>query len=867
MPEAEGVNSVVRIAPYEYIHVTNLNTHVTRLILGPKTYVCLQDERLVFGPSQMIAVTRMTYCLIKNPVMKDGSGVPIVDKFGQVKINLGDEEYRFHQDPFALYPGEKLVDTIKDLPVVAANCALRLRAVVEFVGAESVRHVAGEEWLFEGPATYYPRKEVIIVGTEQAQIIEINSALCLRATRDCVDRNGNSRVFGEKWLVRTPGVYLVGAYEVLVETRKAYILTDTVALHVRALEAHVDDFGKKRRYGEEWLVTRADADSHICSVHEEIVHVVEATVLAAYQYCIILDPVDEGGVPQLGKKTLVRGEKSFFLKPGETLENGVQQATILQANEGIILKANQGFHDEVITTHLTTDEEGLKKSSRVFRQPGAQWMIRGPMEYVPPVEVEIVACRSLIPLDRNEGIYVRNTRTGQIRAVIGEAYMLNEEEELWQKKLPNEVVRLLQQAKDPLADRGEQEDSCQTSIEFSLDLTRVVTLPVPHNAAVQIYDYRAKRARVEFGPALVMLGPDEQCTQLCLSGGKPKMPNKIRSLCLLLGPDFCTDIVVVETADHARLSLQLSYNWHFEVPENCSQSEAAKLFSVPDFIGDACKAIASRIRGHVAAVPFDDFHKNSARIVTSSVFGLDENGRVRDRFTFPQNNLHITSIDIQCVEPLDSRARESLEKSVQLAIEIRTNSQEATARHEANRLEQEALGALHRQNILDEAAAESARRDLIDMRVQLAEIESTGKAKAEAQSQAEAAKIIGRSSVESAKLLSEANRIETDGEIERLQKTNETDLKFQSAKNEFTMRFQAEQTEIEVHRFISMVDAVGPETLAAIVSAGGEQASQLLSCIGLESSLVTNGRNPVNLLATAHGLVGQMSRKTVEQAP
>ena len=29
----------------------------------------------------------------------------------------------------------------------------------------------------------------------------------------------------------------------------------------------------------------------------------------------------------------------------------------------------------------------------------------------------------------------------------------------------------------------------------------------------------------------------------------------------LLGPNFCTDIVVVETADHARLSLQLSYSW------------------------------------------------------------------------------------------------------------------------------------------------------------------------------------------------------------------------------------------------------------------------------------------------------------------
>jgi len=68
--------------------------------------------------------------------------------------------------------------------------------------------------------------------------------------------------------------------------------------------------------------------------------------------------------------------------------------------------------------------------------------------------------------------------------------------------------------------------------------------------------------RVVFGPELVMLGPDEQFTQLSLSGGKPKRPNQIRSLCLLLGPDFCTDVIVVETSDHARLQLQLSYNWY-----------------------------------------------------------------------------------------------------------------------------------------------------------------------------------------------------------------------------------------------------------------------------------------------------------------
>lgn len=64
-----------------------------------------------------------------------------------------------------------------------------------------------------------------------------------------------------------------------------------------------------------------------------------------------------------------------------------------------------------------------------------------------------------------------------------------------------------------------------------------------------------------FGPHLVMLEPDEEFTQISLSGGKPKKPNAIRTLSLMLGPDFCTDLIIVETSDHARLQLMLSYNW------------------------------------------------------------------------------------------------------------------------------------------------------------------------------------------------------------------------------------------------------------------------------------------------------------------
>lgn len=127
---------------------------------------------------------------------------------------------------------------------------------------------------------------------------------------------------------------------------------------------------------------------------------------------------------------------------------------------------------------------------------------------------------------------------------------------------------------------------------------------------------------------------------------------------------------------------------HFELSDRRDPQEAAKIFSVPDFVGDACKAIASQVRGAVASVTFDDFHKNSARIIRTAVFGFETSGATgpgampqpRDRAIFPQNGLVVSSVDVQSVEPVDQRTRDALQRSVQLAIEITTNSQEAAAK-------------------------------------------------------------------------------------------------------------------------------------------------------------------------------------------
>jgi len=326
-----------------------------------------------------------------------------------------------------------------------------------------------------------------------------------------------------------------------------------------------------------------------------------------------------------------------------------------------------------------------------------------------------------------------------------------------------------------------------------------------------------------------------------------------------LGPDFMTDIVIVETADHARLSLKLSYNWQFELDKS-NAAEAAKIFQVPDFVGDSCKAIASRVRGAVAGVSFDAFHRNSAKIIRSAVFGTEETGKVRNKFHFSSNNLIITNIDIQSVEPVDQRTRDSLQKSVQLAIEITTKSQEASARQESSRLEQEALGRLERQKISDEAEAEKSRKNLIQLQGESAAVESTGQASAEAKARAEAQNIEGQAAVKHAELSATATKIRSEAELETNKAKQLLEISHIKALNELEVTRAQSLSQIEAEKFKNIVSAIGAQTIKAMAEAGPSMQAKLLSGLGLHSTLITDGNSPINLFNTASGLVGQGPR-------
>ena len=115
------------------------------------------------------------------------------------------------------------------------------------------------------------------------------------------------------------------------------------------------------------------------------------------------------------------------MEPGEILESEIEQAKVLGDDETILLKANKEF----------TDDEGT------VRTAGEIWLIKGPREYIPPCEVEMLEIRRAIPLDENEGIYVRNNETGEVVSQKGSTYVLKASESLWEKELEPEIESLL----------------------------------------------------------------------------------------------------------------------------------------------------------------------------------------------------------------------------------------------------------------------------------------------------------------------------------------------------------------------------------------------------------------------------------------
>ncbi|ESO90246.1 hypothetical protein LOTGIDRAFT_123412 [Lottia gigantea] len=831
------MSRVISVPPFTFIHILNNNTNISQIEIGPKNFALQTNEVLITEPCPMVKVPPGHYCIILNP-MRYIQVIQIMEiskyeagKFCELK--MGQSEVRLNGEPFPLYPGESLYgaenfgktskdysSAIKPLPVIPANHALSVTALVDHDDGGVVRR-AGDMWHIEGPITYIPTVEAEINKIVEPVVIKMDQVLRLSAKQDCIDSSGRRRVTGEEWYITEQGAYLQGVHENFLGLEEKITLTPDTGYHLGATERLTDFMGKHRLPGEAWLVTGEQTDLIIPQIEQSLVlyrlSITEIFQVNKRDACLLT---------------------YIIIVPGEKLESGIQNTRILSADETLVLQAIEDFTDDL---------EEVVFSEEVIRKAGDRWMITGPLEYIPPIHVKILSQRVAVPLSKNEGIYIQNIRTGEVRSVMGQcSYMLQEWEELWAKILSDDVEELLSGSGE-IRKLAYYEQSIDPKILQGRNKTRVVTYRCPGNTAVQVYNYQKKTARVIFGPDLVILGPHENFNVLSLSAGKPKVPNALKSLCLLLGPDFITDIIEVETSDHARLQIKIAFNNYFEIDSEHEE----KIFAVPDFIGFACNQIGGKIRGAIAQVPFDKFHRNSLQVIQYAVFGVNSS-----KLQFDVNNLVITSLDVQSIEPVDRKMRDSLSKSVQMAIEISTSSVEAAASHEAQRNEQIAKGNLERQKLANERNSERERTKLLELCAMTAAVESTGQAKAEAQANAEKTLIECHSEIEAAKLKAEAMTIEHNAKLLSQIQMRRYEIDYLRKENELELNRTKRMAAIEINNFENKVNALGVETLKAMARAGPETKIKLLQSVGLESMLVTDGNNPINLFNTSNGLIG-----------
>lgn len=187
-------------------------------------------------------------------------------------------------------------------------------------------------------------------------------------------------------LFSLPGPYLPDFEEEIIGIEESIILNHNLAIHIGAKKTFVDRFGKVRKSGERWLVTREDCSSYLLSAEEELIQKIPIVALNKNQYCVIVNPIDETSNKNMfGSKKLVKGETKFFLHPEEVLEMGIQDAIILGPEEALKIQCLEPFYD---------------KNSQTQRQTGEKWLLYGPKQFIPSLQEKVIEKRkALIQLD------------------------------------------------------------------------------------------------------------------------------------------------------------------------------------------------------------------------------------------------------------------------------------------------------------------------------------------------------------------------------------------------------------------------------------------------------------------------------------
>jgi len=409
------------------------------------------------------------------------------------------------------------------------------------------------------------------------------------------------------------------------------------------------------------------------------------------EYAVVLNPfVKAHKGLRFGDREVRVGPKMFPLYPGEELENGVQKARILSRDEGLILRAIKDFDDG--------DEK---------RRAGDEWIVKGPVHYIPTKYVEIVSRVKEKSIQQHYGLYIKNNKTGDIRLEIGpKNVILGPDDELWKKDYTQSELE---------------------AVRFERDFDRTVAHPlwVLENEVTKIMS--EKEQKIIFGPSVIILQPFERPFVQTIAGGTPKNTKRLKIWKIKLGPNFSTDIIEVRTKDNAVISIRLRYQWKFTTDRDNADWDPETIFGTNDFVGLMTEMMASKIRDEAAKHDFEELHSQSSEIVKAAIFGDD------DHYEF-DNGLNVFTIDIKEIIPKDTDIAKKMNDAIKSNMNIYVNKMNENAAIELQKTKMDGQMEIEKkkEELLKIEHANKKAEELLSAEIEAEKIRKTAEAEADA---------------------------------------------------------------------------------------------------------------------------------------
>lgn len=205
---------------------------------------------------------------------------------------------------------------------------------------------------------------------------------------------------------------------------------------------------------------------------------------------------------------------------------------------------------------------------------------------------------------------------------------------------------------------------------------RMITLDTKYQGAPQVNIWtsyavlvvsKTGKRRVERGPSTVLLDYDETLEVLELSTSKPKTTDKLlRVPYLCVDNNKVSDVINVETKDHVKLSVYLSYQVNFE-------GDPLKWFSVSNYVKLLCDHARSILKGQVRKFNVEEFYADSTAIIRDNILGKSAEikpgeGKARPGLRFDQNGMRVDDVDVLKVELLDEKIKPLLDNAQHDAV-------------------------------------------------------------------------------------------------------------------------------------------------------------------------------------------------------